>query len=88
MGNSVKVKYKPKRIVSLVPSQTHLLHYLGLEEETVGITFFCIEPEEWKETKTSVGGTKKLKIKVIKELKPDLCIGCKEENTEADIKKL
>lgn len=54
----------------------------------VGITFFCIEPKEWKETKTSVGGTKKVKLEVIKKLNPDLIIGCKEENTKVDIEKL
>ena len=35
------------RIVSLVPSQTELLHDLGLEDEVVGITKFCVHPAGW-----------------------------------------
>ena len=36
--NSVQdFRSPPSRIVSLVPSQTELLWYLGLENETVGI---------------------------------------------------
>jgi len=37
--------YIPKGIVSLVPSQTELLHHLGLEDETVGINKFCVHPK-------------------------------------------
>jgi len=72
----------------LVPSQTELLHYFGLEEEVVGITKFCIHPKEWFETKTRVGGTKQLKLEFIRSLQPDLIIGNKEENTKEDIEAL
>ena len=37
----------PKRIVSLVPSQSELLFDLGLEHEVVGITKFCVHPPRW-----------------------------------------
>ena len=43
---------KPLRIVSLVPSQTELLYTLGLDDEVVGITKFCIHPASWFKTKT------------------------------------
>lgn len=76
------------RIVSLVPSQTELLFHLGLEKEVVGITKFCIKPDQWFKEKERVGGTKKLNIDKIVELKPDLIIGNKEENTKEDIEKL
>ena len=33
------------RIISLVPSQTELLYDLGLEEEVIGITKFCVHPK-------------------------------------------
>jgi ABC-type Fe3+-hydroxamate transport system substrate-binding protein len=72
----------------LVPSQTELLHYLGLENEVVGITKFCIYPTEWFKSKIRVGGTKQLKINEILALKPDLVIGNKEENTKEDIEEL
>jgi ABC-type Fe3+-hydroxamate transport system substrate-binding protein len=88
MGRSVEVPIFPKLIVSLVPSQTELLHYFGLENEVVGITKFCIHPETWFKSKTRIGGTKQLKIDQIISLKPDLIIGNKEENTKEDIDKL
>ena len=78
----------PLRIVSLVPSQTELLYYLELENEVVGITKFCIHPNEWFRTKERVGGTKSLDIEKIRELKPDLIIGNKEENEQKDIEVL
>lgn len=78
----------PKRIISLVPSQTELLAYLGLNEEVVGITRFCIFPESWHKHKTRVGGTKKLHLAKIRELQPDLVIANKEENTKEEIEEL
>jgi ABC-type Fe3+-hydroxamate transport system substrate-binding protein len=78
----------PKRIVSLVPSQTELLHYLGLGPETVGITKFCVHPAEWFQTKTRIGGTKDLKMAVIEQLDPDLVIANKEENEKTQVKVL
>lgn len=85
MGRSVTVTFPPKRIVSLVPSQTELLHYFGLTEEVIGITKFCIYPDSWFRTKQRIGGTKQLKLEEILALKPDLIIGNKEENTKDDI---
>jgi ABC-type Fe3+-hydroxamate transport system substrate-binding protein len=78
----------PQRIVSLVPSQTELLHYFGLEIETIGITKFCIHPKEWFSTKTRVGGTKDVNIQTIKKLRPDLIIANKEENAREQIEEL
>ena len=78
----------PKKIISLVPSQTELLYHLGLEEEVIGITKFCVHPEKWYGAKKKIGGTKNLKLDVIEELKPDLIIANKEENTKEDIEYL
>jgi ABC-type Fe3+-hydroxamate transport system substrate-binding protein len=78
----------PKRIVSLVPSQTEFLHGIGLNEEVVGITKFCIYPKEWFKSKTRVGGTKTVNFEKIKELQPDLIIANKEENTQSEIEAL
>lgn len=88
MNNTIRLEGIPSRIVSLVPSQTELLYDFGLENEVVGITKFCIYPEKWFKTKNRVGGTKKLNIKLIRYLKPDLIIGNKEENTKEDIEQL
>ena len=53
------ISYPPKRIISVVPSQTELLFDLGLDEEVIGITKFCVHPDHWFRNKTRIGGTKK-----------------------------
>lgn len=85
LGRKITINYPPKRIVSIVPSQTELLFDLGLDSEVVGITKFCIHPIEKFAEKTKVGGTKKLLIDKIIALQPDLIIGNKEENTKDEI---
>lgn len=87
-GNIIQLYEKPRRIVSVVPSQTELLFDLGLNDEVIGITKFCIHPEKWFREKERIGGTKKLNIEKIKALKPDLIIANKEENTKEDIEEL
>jgi ABC-type Fe3+-hydroxamate transport system substrate-binding protein len=88
MGRTISVEWPVKRIISLVPSQTELLYSLGLTDEVIGITKFCVHPKEWFHSKTRVGGTKKLDFEKIAALKPDLIIGNKEENEEVQIKQL
>lgn len=88
MGRDVAFNYPPKRIVSVVPSQTELLADLGLHDEVVGITKFCIHPESWFRSKERIGGTKKLDIEKIKALQPDLIIANKEENEQEQIEEL
>ena len=78
----------PLRIISLVPSQTELLFDLGLDEQVVGITKFCIHPANWFKTKTRVGGTKDINIAAIKKLNPTLIIANKEENVKEQIEEL
>ncbi len=73
------------RIISLVPSQTELLDELGLEEKVIGITKFCVHPQQWHENKTRIGGTKNLDLEKIASLQPDLIIGNKEENEKQQI---
>jgi ABC-type Fe3+-hydroxamate transport system substrate-binding protein len=76
------------RIISVVPSLTELLYSLGLDREVIGITKFCVHPEEWFRSKTRVGGTKHLKTDLIKQLDPDLIIANKEENVKEQIEEL
>jgi iron complex transport system substrate-binding protein len=78
----------PKRIVSIVPSQTELLYDLGLEDAIVGITKFCVHPAHFKATKKIVGGTKNINFEKVKELKPDVIIANKEENTKEIVDEL
>lgn len=81
LGTSHSFASAPKRIVSLVPSQTELLYDLGLEDKIVGITKFCVHPVHLKAAKKIIGGTKKVHVDRIRELNPDLIIANKEENT-------
>ena len=76
------------RIISLVPSQTELLHDLGLDEEVIGITKFCVHPKTWYKNKIHIGGTKSLKIDIIKKINPDLIIANKEENVKEQVEEL
>jgi ABC-type Fe3+-hydroxamate transport system substrate-binding protein len=87
MGNKVIVPIPPKRIISLVPSQTELLADLGLEDQVVGVTKFCVHPSSWKQ-KPRVGGTKLFNYRDIDHLAPDLLIGNKEENYREGIEEL
>ena len=88
IGNTIKLGGKPKRVISIVPSQSEFLWEIGLRDELVGITKFCVHPNEMFSTIERVGGTKKLHIDKIRALKPDLIIGNKEENEQADIEVL
>lgn len=88
IGNEVIIPYPPRRIISLVPSQTELLFDLGLDKEVVGITKFCVHPNDWFRNKKRVGGTKTVHIDIIRGLQPDLIIANKEENTKEQIEEL
>jgi ABC-type hemin transport system substrate-binding protein len=56
----------------LCPHKLKLLFDLGLDNEIIGITKFCIHPADKFKQKTKIGGTKTLNINLVKELKPDL----------------
>ncbi|HJQ39796.1 MAG TPA: helical backbone metal receptor [Thermoanaerobaculia bacterium] len=68
----------PIRVVSLVPSLTETLFDLGAGDSVVGITDFCIFPEDLQLPR--VGGTKNPHIEDIRTLKPDLVYMNYEEN--------
>lgn len=82
INRTFKVPKTPRRIISLVPSQTELLVDLGLEEFIIGITKFCVHPSHLIKNKTIVGGTKNINIHKIKSLQPDIILCNKEENTK------
>ncbi len=88
LNRQIDLPAVPKRIISVVPSQTELLFYLGLDEEIAGITKFCIHPADKFKTTAKVGGTKQLDIAKIKALKPDLIVANKEENERGQIEEL
>lgn len=88
LNNVINFSFPPERIVSLVPSQTELLYDLGLDEEVIGITKFCIHPKVWFRQKTRIGGTKTVDVGKVKNLQPDLIIANKEENVKEQIEEL
>jgi len=88
MGVPLQLADRPRRIVSLVPSQTELLFDLGLNETIVGVTRYCLHPQAKIRNKTIVGGTKNPDLSAIRALHPDLIIGNKEENRREDIEAL
>ncbi|MEO6254073.1 MAG: helical backbone metal receptor [Ferruginibacter sp.] len=88
LQKATELPYIPKRIISLVPSQTELLSDLGLDAETIGITKFCVHPQTWFKTKERVGGTKTINFDKLYQLQPDLIIANKEENVKEQVEQL
>jgi ABC-type Fe3+-hydroxamate transport system substrate-binding protein len=85
LGRELRLPARPQRIVSLVPSLTELLADLGLDEEVVGLTTFCVHPAGWRDSKVRIGGTKGVRIDAVRALDPDLIVANKEENTSDDV---
>ena len=88
LNRTIQLNEIPKRIVSLVPSQTELLVDLGLEFSIVGITKFCVHPKQLRKAKTIVGGTKQIHVQKVKALQPDIILCNKEENSKEIIESL
>lgn len=88
MRRKILLNGSPRRIISLVPSQTELLCFLGLEEKIAGVTKFCVHPSHIKNSKKVVGGTKQVHFDRIKGLQPDIILCNKEENTAEMVKEL
>jgi ABC-type Fe3+-hydroxamate transport system substrate-binding protein len=88
LENTITIPFPPKRIISLVPSQTELLFYLDLESRVIGMTKFCVHPSSWRKSKSIIGGNKNFNFELIQSLKPDLIIFNKEENYKEGIELL
>lgn len=88
LQKEIQLSVLPKRIVSLVPSQTELLASIGLNEEVIGITKFCVHPNHWFRSKQRIGGTKNVDIEKVRTLQPDLIIANKEENVREQVLEL
>ncbi|HLE16087.1 MAG TPA: helical backbone metal receptor [Anaerolineales bacterium] len=74
-------QHPPRRVVSLVPSITESLFDLGLGGTVVGITDYCIYPEEQLAGLVRVGGPKNPDVQAILGQQPDLVLANQEENT-------
>ncbi len=88
-GTSFRSLEKPFRVVSLVPSWTETLFYLGLgEKEIVGRTDYCIHPKPRVDGIESVGGPKDPDLGRVFELSPDLILTDREENRREDVERI
>ena len=70
-GREVEIAAKPKRIVSLSPSNTEIIFALGAGDRLVGVTEYCNYPKEAKDI-DKVGGFSDPNIERIVSLKPDI----------------
>lgn len=73
LGRNVTLDTAPNRIVSLAPSSTEILFFLGLGEKVVGDTTYCNYPEAAQNC-TKVGGFADPSLEKVVALKPDLVL--------------
>ncbi len=88
LQRSLTFQHTPRRIVSLVPSMTELVDYLGHGSSLVGCTKFCVHPAHLRKEISIIGGTKNVHIEIVKQLKPDLILANKEENVKEQVEAL
>jgi ABC-type Fe3+-hydroxamate transport system substrate-binding protein len=84
LGRDLVIGAAPRRVVSLVPSDTHSLVALGAEARVVGRTRFCHDALG----AAIVGGTKDVDVDAVLALEPDLVIANQEENARPPLEKL
>lgn len=84
LGRSLLFIHPPKRVVSLVPSDTYSVVALGAGDRLVGRTTWC----EHGEGVPTVGGTKDIDVDAILALAPHLVIANQEENTRRPLEQL
>lgn len=80
IGTAHAIAKPNARIISLVPSLTELLFDMGFGDQVVGRTLYCIHPKPEVEQIASVGGTKKINMAKLQNLKPDYVLLNIDEN--------
>ncbi|TCP31252.1 iron complex transport system substrate-binding protein [Scopulibacillus darangshiensis] len=87
-GKKLTIKEKPKRIVSLIPSNTETAFALGLGKKIVGVSDYDNYPKA-AASKEKVGG-KDINIEKVVSLKPDLVLATASNahNSSAGLKQL
>ena len=78
----------PRRVVSLVPSDTLNVFALGAGDRLVGRTRYCVAPEGAVEHLPEVGGTKDVDVGAVAALEPDLVLCNQEENSRPHLEQL
>ena len=84
LGRTLLFGRPPRRIVSLVPSDTYSVVALGAGDRLVGRTTYC----EHGDGVATVGGTKDVDVAAVLALEPDLVIGNQEENARRPLEAL
>lgn len=80
LGRTVELARPARRIVSLVPSETASVAWLGGLDRLVGRTRYCVEPAAVGAV-PEVGGTKDADPAAVAALEPDLVLANKEESS-------
>lgn len=75
----------PRRVASLVPSDSYTLVSIGAASRLVARTEYCVEPAEALQAVPSVGGTKNVDVERLIALEPDVVFANQEENSREDI---
>ncbi len=78
----------PRRIVSLLPSETDNVRALGCLERLVGRTDYCAAVAPEVARVASVGGTKDVDVEAVVDLAPDLILANQEENGRKAVEQL
>jgi ABC-type Fe3+-hydroxamate transport system substrate-binding protein len=86
LGRMLTFGRPPRRVVSLVPSDTYSVLALGARDRLVGRTIYCDLPEV--ADVPAVGGTKDVDVEAVLALEPELVIANQEENTRAALEAL
>jgi len=87
-GRELVFARPPRRIVSLVPSDTLSLFDLGAGDRVVGRTRYCVEPAAEVAAVPTCGGTKDSDVAAILALEPDLVVANQEENARPPLEQL
>jgi len=87
-GRELDFSAAPRRVVSLVPSDTLNVAALRCAGALVGRTDYCELPSDVVAGLPSVGGTKNPRVDDVCALEPDLVLANQEENTRGDLEEL
>lgn len=87
MGRNVILSSVPMRIISLAPSITEIIYFLGLGERLVGVTRFSYFPKE-AQKKPKVGAYTDINVEKVITLNPDLVIATADGNKRGDVEML
>jgi iron complex transport system substrate-binding protein len=79
LGREINLDLPPERIITLAPSLTEIIYFLGLGDRLVGVTRYSSYPPE-ATRKPKVGSYIHLNVEKIVSLNPDLVIGTADGN--------